>query len=53
MFGVSAGVGTTTITTAAAIGWMRNTDPIVGVLVGSTTAIALCSIVSALFLFRR
>lgn len=56
MLGVTAGVGTTTVTTAAAVGMVRqntNADPIVGVLIGSTVAIALCAVVSALFLGVR
>jgi hypothetical protein len=48
------GVGTTTVTTTVGVGWVRNTaDPIVGVLAGSTMAIALCGVVSALFLSSR
>ncbi|MEH1788852.1 MAG: hypothetical protein V7L23_25550 [Nostoc sp.] len=54
-FGVSAGVGTSALATTAAVGWTRqtNTDPMIGVLIGSVSAIALCAIVSAWFLFKE
>jgi Flp pilus assembly CpaE family ATPase len=52
MLGVSIGTGTTTITTATAVGMMRqtNSDPIIGVLVGSASAIAICALILNYFL---
>jgi hypothetical protein len=51
MFGVSAGVGTSAISasTGVAIARQINVDPIVGVLAGSVSAIAVCAIASAMF----
>jgi hypothetical protein len=48
-------VGTSALATTAAVGWTRqtNTDPMIGVLAGSVSAIALCLIASALFLFKE
>ncbi|WP_180267264.1 hypothetical protein [Nostoc linckia] len=49
---MSIGTGTTTITTATAVGMMRqtNSDPIIGVLVGSASAIAICALILNYFL---
>jgi hypothetical protein len=48
-------VGTSALaaSTGVAIARQINVDPIVGVLAGSVSAIALCLIASALFLFKE
>lgn len=54
MFGVSAGIGTSALAASAgcAIAIHTDTDPMVGVLAGSVSAIAICAIASAIF-FRE
>ncbi|MEH1777168.1 hypothetical protein [Nostoc sp.] len=55
MFGVSAGVGTSALaaSTGVAIARQINVDPMVGVLTGTVSAIALCTIVSAIFFSKK
>ncbi|MBN3948442.1 MAG: hypothetical protein HWQ38_19090 [Nostoc sp. NMS7] len=55
MFGVSAGVGTSALasTSGVVIARQINVDPMVGVLAGSVSAIAVCAIAVAWFFSKN